>query len=71
MNLESKFEGPGRGTIAAGMDEPLVYEDGLLTVVGWTTISEVLRKPVTRGSVERIVIVRDVGWDGSEEWEQR
>lgn len=52
MNLESRFEGPGRGAVAAGMDEPLVYKVGILT-----TVSEVLRKPFTRGPVERIVIV--------------
>ncbi len=63
MNLGSKFEGPGR-TVVAWIDEPLVwplvlvYEDGLLTAVGWTTGSEVLRNPFTRGSVERIVIVK-------------
>jgi hypothetical protein len=64
MNLESRFEGPGRGTVVAGMDEPLVYEVGLLTAVGCTRVSEVLWKPFTRGSVERIVIVRGcrVGW---------
>lgn len=68
MNLASRFEGPGRGTVIAGIDEPLVYEDGLLTAVGWTTVSEVLRKPFVRGSVERIVIVRGIEWDGGEEW---
>jgi hypothetical protein len=53
MNLERRFEGPGRGTV---VDEPLVYEDGLLTAVAWTTVSEVLKKPLPRGSVERIVM---------------
>ena len=61
MNLESKFEGAGRGTVVVGIDE---HEVGLLTAVGWTTVSEDLKKPFMRGSVERIVMVRGcrVGW---------
>lgn len=53
MNLERRVEGPGRGTVV--VDEPLVYEEGLLTAV----VSEVLKKLFPRGSVERIVIVRE------------
>ena len=53
MNLERRVEGPGRGAVV--VDEPLMYEEGLLTEVE----SDVLKKPFPRGSVERIVIVRE------------
>lgn len=63
MNLSKRFEGVGGGT---GVDEPLVCEDGFLTAVGWTAVSEDLRKPFTRGSVERIVIARECR--GEQRW---